>query len=135
MENASSIIEAIRNCTPHAISFYKEADCVLNTKTRSYDLVDADVEPWLVLQPEEAPIPRCTTIEEADGALGGIPMLKLTFGEVENLPPQQDGVLLIVSAICAAAGREQGRTDLVTPAHMVRDQDGKILGCTSLASE
>ena len=137
MENVSSIIGCILNLTPHAINFYKEADCVFNPKTRSYDLVDAETkaEPWLVLQPEEVPLPRCTTSEVPSGTLGGIPMIKVTFGEVENLPPQQEGVLFIVSALCANAGRKQGRTDLVTPAHMVRDRNGMILGCTSLASE
>lgn len=135
MENKTLKIEAIFNLTPHPISLYKEDDCVFNEKTRSYDLVDAKAEPWLVLQPEEAPIPRCASLEEPSGTLGGIPMLKLRFGEVENLPPQQEDRLLIVSALVAAAGRKQGRTDLVVPAHMVRDSTGRILGCTSLAFE
>ena len=87
------------------------------------------------MQPEEAPIPRCTTREVSSGTLGGIPMIKVTFGVVENLPPQQDSALLIVSAICANAGRQQGRKDLVVPAHMVRDHCGRIIGCTSLAAE
>ena len=134
MENKTLKIEAIFNLTPHPISLYKEADCVLNKMTRSYDLVDG-AQPWLVMQPEEVPLPRCTTSEVPSGTLGGIPMIKISFGEVENLPPQQEGVLLIVSALCAAAGRKQGRTDLVTPAHMVRDHAGNILGCTSLAYE
>lgn len=135
MENKTSKIEAIFNYTPHTINFYKEDDCVFNAKTKSYDLVDADSQPWLVIPTKEAPIPRCTTSEVPDGTLGGIPMIKISFGEVENLPPQQEGVLLIVSALCAAAGRKQGRTDLVTPAHMVRDHAGNILGCTALAFE
>ena len=134
MENKTSKIEAIFNFTPHTINFYKEDDCVFNKATKSYDLVDA-AKAWLVLQPEEAPIPRCTTSEVPDGTLGGIPMIQITFGEVENLPPQKEGVLLIVSAMVANAGRKQGRTDLVTPAHMVRDHAGNILGCTSLAFE
>ena len=38
----------------------------------------------------------------------------VVFGEPEGLPPQEDGVLLIVSGMMAAACR--GRSDLVSPA-------------------
>ena len=53
-----------------------------------------------------------------------------SFGEVENLPPQEDGVMVIVSAIAASAAI--GRDDLLVPGELVRDDGGNIIGCKSL---
>ena len=53
-----------------------------------------------------------------------------SFGEVENLPPQEDGIMVIVSAIVASAAI--GRNDLLVPGELVRDDGGNIIGCKSL---
>ena len=52
------------------------------------------------------------------------------FGEVENLPPQEDGMMIIVSALVASAAK--GRDDLLVPGELVRDDGGNIVGCKSL---
>ena len=52
------------------------------------------------------------------------------FGEVENLPPQEEGVMVIVSALVASATK--GRDDLLVPGELVRDDGGNIVGCKSL---
>ena len=52
------------------------------------------------------------------------------FGEVENLPPQEEGVMLIVSALVASATK--ARYDLLVPGELVRDDGGNIVGCKSL---
>ena len=52
------------------------------------------------------------------------------FGEVENLPPQEEGVMVIVSALVASAAK--GRDDLLVPGELVRDDGGNIVGCKSL---
>ena len=51
------------------------------------------------------------------------------FGEVENLPPQEEGVMVIVSALVASAAK---RDDLLVPGELVRDDGGNIVGCKSL---
>ena len=53
-----------------------------------------------------------------------------SFGEVENLPPQEDGVMVIVSALVASAAKD--RNDLLVPGELVRDDGGNIVGCKSL---
>ena len=53
-----------------------------------------------------------------------------SFGEVENLPPQEEGVMIIVSALAADAAK--GRDDLLVPGELVRDDGGNIVGCKSL---
>ena len=52
------------------------------------------------------------------------------FGEVENLPPQEEGIMIIVSALVASAAK--GRDDLLVPGELVRDDGGNIVGCKSL---
>ena len=52
-----------------------------------------------------------------------------SFGEVENLPPQEEGVMVIVSALVASAAK---RDDLLVPGELVRDDGGNIVGCKSL---
>ncbi len=56
---------------------------------------------------------------------------EVSMGDVENLPPQEDGVKLIVSRIVASACPE--REDLFVPDETVRDEQGRIVGCRALA--
>ena len=65
---------------------------------------------------------------DVDGVI--VETFKSSFGEVENLPPQEDGVMVIVSAMVASAAK--GRDDLLVPGELVRDNDGNIIGCKSL---
>ena len=65
---------------------------------------------------------------DVDGVI--IETFKSSFGEVENLPPQEDGVMVIVSAMAADAAKD--RNDLLVPGELVRDNDGNIIGCKSL---
>ena len=65
---------------------------------------------------------------DVDGVI--IETFKSSFGEVENLPPQEEGIMLIVSALVASAAK--GRDDLLVPGELVRDDGGNIVGCKSL---
>ena len=65
---------------------------------------------------------------DVDGVI--IETFKSSFGEVENLPPQEEGVMVIVSAMAASAAKD--RNDLLVPGELVRDNDGNIIGCKSL---
>ncbi len=69
-----------------------------------------------------------STSIDVDGVV--IETFKSSFGEVENLPPQEDGVMVIVSALVASAAK--GRDDLLVPGELVRDDGGNIVGCKSL---
>ena len=56
-----------------------------------------------------------------------IPINTVQFGEVENLPDPQEGVLLIVSAVIQSALPH--RTDLAVPYPLVRNEKGQVIGC------
>lgn len=72
---------------------------------------------------------KVSVVWETD--IGGVPISRCEFGEPENLPEQQTGIFLIVSQLVKAALPQ--RTDLLVPAELVRDSDGRIIGCRSLS--
>lgn len=63
--------------------------------------------------------------------LGGIPITRKIFGEVEGLPEEKPGVRYIVSSLVASAVPD--RHDLLVPDGYVRDEKGMVIGCTALA--
>jgi len=65
---------------------------------------------------------------EVDGK--SVPTYSTTFGAVVGLQPEQDGIGYIVSAMVRSAAPE--RRDLYSPADLVRDEHGNVIGCGSL---
>jgi hypothetical protein len=61
-----------------------------------------------------------------------IPMFRESLGPVENLPDPVKGTFYIVSRVVAEAVRGE-RNDVVYPTNLVRDQDGRIVGCEGFA--
>jgi len=61
----------------------------------------------------------------------GVPISETKFGEVQNLPEQRKGIFLIVSRLVLTAC--PNRTDLLVPNELVRNENGRIVGCKSLA--
>ena len=120
----------IRNLTPHVVIILDPACAEYNPRTRSFDL-KGDLIVSRKIEPEQVALPRVSSTEVEMDPVDGVPVVQVQFGEVENLPDAQDGVFLVVSAITANAARD--RQDLLIPARMVRDAQGKILGCLALA--
>lgn len=60
----------------------------------------------------------------------GVPLVRNTYGAVTGLPAFVEGTLLIVSAMVASA--LPYRTDLASPGALVRDPEGRIIGCRTL---
>lgn len=102
----------VKNFTPHPIS-----------------VVNAEGETVKVFTPEGLVRLKATT-EPAGFEVDGVPVTKTVFGEPEGLPEPQEGIFLIVSQIVKTALPQ--RADLLVPAEVVRDSEGKILGCKSL---
>lgn len=104
----------LRNFTPHSIDF----------------IVDGEVKLSL---PSEGVI-RLKTQEEVMGNLYldevQIPLMKTVYGEVMDLPPYEEGTILIVSPITVSACPD--RDDLYCPYGLIRDSQGNIIGCKGL---
>jgi hypothetical protein len=100
------------NLTPHPVTFVTEDGAV-------------------ILELPGCPNPpRARENREAHGEVNGIPVNKVTMGEVQGLPAPQPGVGYIVSRVVAEAAR---RSDLFIPDMTVRDDQGRIIGCRALA--
>lgn len=79
---------------------------------------------------ESAGVARVATSSVEVGTHMGVPLIRSTYGEVVGLPAPQEGVLYIVSAMVRSA--LLGRTDLASPAALVRNEAGQITGCKAL---
>jgi hypothetical protein len=58
---------------------------------------------------------------------GGLSVFREEYGEVTGLPEPSHGTYYIVSAVVRAACPE--RKDLLSPGHLVRDGEGRVVGC------
>lgn len=106
------------NLTPHAIVMVNgEGDTILT------------IEPSGTVARVTQTTKQLETVT-IDGIV--IPVTQNSYGELVNLPEQEDGVSFIVSAMVASAGVELGRTDLFIPNETVRNDKGFIVGCKSL---
>ncbi len=103
----------IINCTPHPITIF-----------------GANNEVLLQLQKGEN-VPRLEQSNKTVRHIAGIPITETVFGKTTDMPEQKEGVFLIVSRLVLSANPD--RSDLLVPNDMVRDSDGNIIGCKSLA--
>jgi hypothetical protein len=60
----------------------------------------------------------------------GISLYVSSFGEPTDLPPQKNGVIYIVSSLFRSGF---DRDDLWVPGELIRDNEGKPIGCLGLS--
>ena len=59
-----------------------------------------------------------------------LPIVRQQLGLVQGLPEREDDTIIIVSRmVCAAM---PGRPDLMCPARLTRDEQGRVVGCGAL---
>lgn len=120
MSHVSVVYGDVRlmNCTPHEITVVGEAGEVVLTL------------------PPSGMVARCSVKKEHVATLGvgnhNIPVSWVTFGEVVDLPEPVDGVIYVVSRIVAEARRD--RDDLLIPDDLVRDAEGRVIGCRGFST-
>ena len=109
----------IVNLTPHALHI------------RRADGTDIAVEP-------SGTVPRLATSREIlqpvscdDGV--DIQVSRATFGTLAGMPPAHEGVIYVVSALCAQSPELQGRGDVYAPGEAIRDSTGKITAAQGLS--
>jgi hypothetical protein len=80
--------------------------------------------------------PHMINVHQPDGVtrtqaepLDGIPTYIVETGEITGLPEPEAGVVYIVSGY--VSGKVQ-RKDVVAPGELVRDEDGRPIGCLGL---
>ena len=117
----------IVNLTPHEIVLFPPDDG------------GEDVNDPIVVIPPSGTVARCSANTEQIGFVEDdetdgyrIPLTHTVLGDLEGLPPPQDGTVYICSLLAATAAAKLGRRDVVVPAEAVRDDAGRIIGCRSL---
>jgi hypothetical protein len=80
--------------------------------------------------PPSGTVARVEVAHQVVAHHAGVPLLVGDYGAISNLPVPQTGVLYIVSAAVRSALPH--RLDLASPAHLVRDNEGRIIGCLAL---
>lgn len=92
----------------------------------------SNVESTIVgVAPASGKIARAEETREQIDRIGDVPVFRITYGQVVDLPEPAEGTIYIVSSITAHACA--GRNDVYVPGGSVRDADGKIIGCVGLA--
>lgn len=88
--------------------------------------------------PASGQVARCAqvTTEKGEIVVDGvqIPIGANVFGDVQGLPDPIPDTLFFVSALVAQAAWAQGRNDIVCPLQAVRDDQGRIIGTSGLAT-
>ena len=116
-EHDNNII-TVDNYTPHLISLYTP-----DGRTQLYGISSSGVA-------------RAKEIHETIDRLTtdnfNVPVDKVSYGEVDGLPPEKEGVYHVVSMITALQCANK-RKDLLIVSGTVRDEQGRIIGCTGFA--
>lgn len=120
-----------RNYTPHAINLYNpEGDALVMQIPKTGMVIRAS---------RNSVVDRKVTIDgnefEVRKVRFGEPVLVNTLDNNAEvpLPPVQEGVVMVVSAIAGAALKEAGRTDFLLVDGTVRNDDGQIIGVTGFS--
>ena len=100
------------NLTPHDVCVFKEDGTSINFKATGE-------------------VARVKVKSKEIGRIAGIPVMKNFYSDVEGLPDPDEDTFYIVSKIVADA--VPYRNDVLIPNDSVRDIDGRIIGCMSLA--
>ena len=77
-------------------------------------------------------VARCRVTFTPDGEVGGIPVSLASFGEVTGLPAPSEGLFFVVSGMVTAHPSVSGRPDVLSPGELVRDENGRPIGCRGL---
>lgn len=80
--------------------------------------------------PPSGTVLRLPEITVPAGKIQGVPVVRKTLDPAAELPPREEGTFYIVSLPVAQAAR---REDFLVPDDLVRDQEGRILGCRRFA--
>lgn len=116
------------NLTPHQITVIDPSCVEFDTKKKCYNLV-GELKIARVIEPS-GQVARVAMTEEVIGEEDGITVVQNRYGEPQDLPTPQTGIIYIVSALVATAAK---RNDLRVPARMVRNEAGQPVGCLALA--
>ena len=95
-----------------------------------HDITVVDGETRVTL-PKSGQVARVAVSQVEVGRAEGIALYQTRKGEVQGIPAQEEGTIYVVSLLVREA--LPARTDLASPGELIRDADGKPIGCRGLA--
>lgn len=104
---------------------------LINLTPHAVNVIDDSGEEIACFPKCLSPLPRLKQETVLLSEQDGIRITETQFGEIENLPEPKEGIRLIVSRLVIAACPD--RNDLVVPNEVVRDNEGRIIGCKSFS--
>ena len=107
----------ILNVTPHELNIVTEAGEVTVPASGTVARVE-------MTSTEAAPIEV--------GAVA-IPVRETRAGAIVDLPPAVAGTVIVAATLVASAATAAGRTDVLAPGALVRDDAGVVVGCQGLS--
>ena len=115
------------NCTPHDVAIYSSADCYMYNGSLYLREGDEEYPEPLRVYPAAKEPARVTFVQKPAGMADGIPVCWWAPNEIVNLPEPKTDTFYIVSKMVAQAWPE--REDFIFPGTVVRDADGRVVGC------
>ena len=115
-----------KNLTPHAVVIYRKQSALVDHAT--------------ITIPPSGTIARVGSSDEPCETLGGfipfhgnvlVDTVRTVYGEVAGLPAPCPNTILIVSGMVA---QHSPREDVFSPGPLVRDSEGRPIGCVGLRS-
>jgi ethanolamine ammonia-lyase small subunit len=103
----------IVNLTPHAVS-----------------IVKADGTTFTI--PASGEVARVEQTRKEAGEIAGIKITVSEFGEVIGLPDPEPNTVYVVSGMVLAS--TDNRWDVFAPGELIRDNEGKVIGCNGLSA-
>lgn len=101
---------------------------LINLTPHTINLMDYNNN--ILLSIPSSGLARLVTTTERVGDAGGVPLNRTKFGPVTGLPEPATDTLYIVSGMICSALPE--RTDIASPGDLVRDAEGRVIGCRHL---
>lgn len=78
---------------------------------------------------ESTGLARVREVRTQTCELAGIPVYETIYTDITDLPPETHNTIYIVSIIVALSS---DRTDLYTPGDLLRDDEGRVIGCQGI---
>lgn len=75
-------------------------------------------------------IARVSTRYQHSNTVSDINIYNCVYGDIDGLPDSQDDTIYIVSGVVKSA--VPNRMDVMSPGELIRDNDGKPIGCNGL---
>lgn len=101
----------------------------INLTPHDINVIEHD-GPNIFTIPASGQVARVSSTRTHLYTIAGIAIDRVEYGVVEGLPDPEPGVNLIVSGMVAVRCPE--RDDLLVPGELVRDQQGRVIGCKGL---